>query len=139
MTSILIIFPVAMRCNARNKDDLPVFRVQHHHAHIAACMADNGLDGSHPVIGLAFDGTGYGDDGAIWGGEFLVADYSGYQRPYHLDYFPLPGGDAAIKRPARTALALLWRWGWIGMTAWLLFRICVLRNARRCASSWSAA
>ena len=74
-------------------------------------MADNGLDGSHPVIGLAFDGTGYGDDGAIWGGEFLVADYAGYQRSFHLDYFPLPGGDAAIKRPARTALALLWQLG----------------------------
>ena len=69
------------------------------------------MDGSHPVIGLAFDGTGYGDDGAIWGGEFLVADYAGYQRFFHLDYFPLPGGDAAIKRPARTALALLWKLG----------------------------
>ncbi|MGB8213300.1 MAG: carbamoyltransferase HypF [Anaerolineales bacterium] len=93
------------------QNDLPIFRVQHHHAHIAACMADNKLDGSHPVIGLAFDGTGYGDDGAIWGGEILVADYVGYQRPYHLAYFPLPGGDAAIKRPARTALALLWSLG----------------------------
>jgi hydrogenase maturation protein HypF len=93
------------------KDNLPILRVQHHHAHIAACMADNGLDGSHPVIGLAFDGTGYGDDGAIWGGEFLVADYAGYKRPYHLDYFPLAGGDSAIKRPARTALALLWKLG----------------------------
>ena len=93
------------------QNDLPIFRVQHHHAHIAACMADNGLDGSHPVIGLAFDGTGYGDDGAIWGGEFLVADYAGYQRPYHLAYFPLPGGDASIIRPARTALALLWSLG----------------------------
>ena len=92
-------------------DNLPLFRVQHHHAHIAACMADNGMDGSHPVIGLAFDGTGYGDDGAIWGGEFLVADYAGYQRFFRLDYFPLPGGDAAIKRPARTALALLWKLG----------------------------
>ncbi|MGA2490380.1 MAG: carbamoyltransferase HypF [Anaerolineales bacterium] len=93
------------------QDDLPLYHVQHHHAHIAACMADNGLEGSHPVIGLAFDGTGYGQDGAIWGGEFLVADYAGYQRPYHLAYFPLPGGDAAIKRPARTALALLWSLG----------------------------
>jgi hydrogenase maturation protein HypF len=93
------------------QNDLPIFRVQHHHAHIAACMADNGLDGSHPVIGLAFDGTGYGDDKAIWGGEILIADYAGYQRPYHLAYFPLPGGDAAIKRPARTALALLWSQG----------------------------
>ena len=90
------------------QNNLPLFRVQHHHAHIAACMADNGLDGSQPVIGLAFDGTGYGEDGAIWGGEFLLADYAGYQRLYHFDYFPLPGGDVAIKRPARTALALLW-------------------------------
>ncbi len=90
---------------------LPLFRVQHHHAHIAACMVDNGLNGNHPVIGLAFDGTGYGEDGAIWGGEFLVADYSEFQRPFHFGYFPLPGGDAAIKRPARTALALLWSLG----------------------------
>ncbi len=90
---------------------LPIFRIQHHHAHIAACMADNGLDGSQPVIGLAFDGTGLGEDGAIWGGEFLIANYAGYQRPYHLEYFPLPGGDSAIKRPARTALALLWQLG----------------------------
>jgi hydrogenase maturation protein HypF len=90
---------------------LPAFGVQHHHAHVAACMADNGLDGSHPVIGLAFDGTGYGMDGAIWGGEFLVADYKDYQRLFHLAYFPLPGGDSAIKRPARTALALLWSLG----------------------------
>ncbi len=93
------------------QNNLPIFRIQHHHAHIAACMADNGLDGSHQVIGLAFDGTGFGEDGAIWGGEFLVADYGEYQRPYHLAYFPLPGGDAAIKRPARTALALLWSLG----------------------------
>jgi hydrogenase maturation protein HypF len=93
------------------QDETPLFRVQHHHAHVTACMADNGLDGSHPVIGLAFDGTGFGDDGAIWGGEFLVADYTNFQRHYHFAYFPLPGGDAAIKRPARTALALLWSLG----------------------------
>ncbi len=92
------------------QDGLPLIRVQHHHAHIAACMADNELP-NQKVIGLAFDGTGYGDDGAIWGGEFLVADYGTYQRSIHLDYFPLPGGDAAIKRPARTALALLWHLG----------------------------
>lgn len=89
-------------------ENLPVVGVQHHHAHIASCMADHGLDGSRPLIGIAFDGTGYGVDGAIWGGEFLVADYQDFQRPYHLAYFPLPGGDAAIKRPSRTALALLW-------------------------------
>jgi hydrogenase maturation protein HypF len=93
------------------RENLPAFRIQHHHAHIAAGMADNGMDGSHPVIGVAFDGTGYGEDGAIWGGEFMVADYTGYERKIHLNYFPLPGGDAAIKRPARTALALLWSLG----------------------------
>lgn len=91
--------------------NLPAIAVQHHHAHIAACMADNRLDGRAPVIGLSFDGTGYGTDGAIWGGEFLLADYAGFERKYHLEYFPLPGGDAAIKRPARTALALLWSLG----------------------------
>ena len=93
------------------RENLPTFNIQHHHAHIAACMAEHGLDGSRPVIGLAFDGTGYGDDGAIWGGEVLVADYKGYQRVGQLEYFPLPGGDAAIKKPARTALALLWSLG----------------------------
>jgi hydrogenase maturation protein HypF len=93
------------------RENLPVIAVQHHHAHIAACMADNGLDGSRPVIGLSFDGTGYGEDGAIWGGEFLVADYRSFTRPVHLPYFPLPGGDQAIRRPARIALALLWSLG----------------------------
>jgi hydrogenase maturation protein HypF len=93
------------------QEDMPAFGVQHHHAHIAACMADNGLTGESPVIGVAFDGTGYGEDAAIWGGEFLVADYASYQRVVHLAYFPLPGGDAAIRRPARTALALLWKLG----------------------------
>jgi hydrogenase maturation protein HypF len=93
------------------REGIPTVAVQHHHAHIAACMAEHGLDGSRPVIGLSFDGTGYGDDGAIWGGEFLVADYETYKRMFHLEYFPLPGGDAAIKKPARTALALLWSLG----------------------------
>ncbi|MDI6769455.1 MAG: carbamoyltransferase HypF [Anaerolineales bacterium] len=92
-------------------ENLPTFAVQHHHAHVAACMAEHGLRGESPVIGVAFDGTGYGEDGAIWGGEFLIADYASYQRLYHLAYFPLPGGDAAIRRPARTALALLWQLG----------------------------
>lgn len=87
------------------RENIPTFAVQHHHAHIAACMAEHGL--VEPVIGVSFDGTGYGEDGAIWGGEFLVADYKNYQRAAHLEYFPLPGGDAAIKKPARTALALL--------------------------------
>lgn len=93
------------------RENIPTIGVQHHHAHIAACMAEHGLDGSRPVIGVSFDGTGYGEDGAIWGGEFLIADYKSYQRAFHLEYFPLPGGDASIKKPARTALALLWSLG----------------------------
>ena len=77
--------------------------VQHHHAHIVSCMVDNGIEA--PVIGVALDGTGYGSDGQIWGGEFVVADYKGFQRMGHLEYLPLPGGDAAIRRPYRTAIA----------------------------------
>jgi len=79
--------------------------VQHHHAHIASCLADNGLES--PVIGVAFDGTGMGADGNIWGGEFLVADYHSYKRVGHLEYLPLPGGAAAIKRPRRTAIGYI--------------------------------
>jgi hydrogenase maturation protein HypF len=79
--------------------------VQHHHAHIASCMADNGLDS--PVIGVAFDGTGMGADGNIWGGEFLVANYHSFNRAGHLQYLPLPGGAAAIKRPCRTAIGYI--------------------------------
>ena len=90
---------------------LPIVYIQHHHAHIAACMADNNLSGNRPVIGVSFDGTGYGDDSAIWGGEFLLADYAGYQRFAHLKYSPLPGGDTAIRKPARIALAQLWQAG----------------------------
>jgi hydrogenase maturation protein HypF len=78
--------------------------VQHHHAHAAACMADNGLSGKEPVTALAFDGTGYGPDGAIWGAEVLVADFRQSERLIHLEYLPLPGGDAAIRRPWRIAL-----------------------------------
>ncbi len=90
---------------------LKAIGVQHHHAHIAACMVENGLRGDRPVIGVAFDGTGYGDDGAIWGGEFLLADYARYQRLFHLDYVPMPGADKAVREPWRLALTWLARIG----------------------------
>jgi hydrogenase maturation protein HypF len=86
-----------------------LLKVQHHHAHIAAVMAEHCLPNGMPVIGFSFDGTGYGTDGAIWGGEVLVADYCHFDRIAHLNYFPLPGGDAAIRHPYRTALAVLGR------------------------------
>jgi hydrogenase maturation protein HypF len=79
--------------------------VQHHHAHIASCMAENHLQGK--VIGVAFDGTGFGTDGKIWGGEFLVADLETFERRAHLRYLPLPGGDAAVRQPWRMALSYL--------------------------------
>ena len=79
--------------------------VQHHHAHIASCMAEHGLEG--PVIGVALDGLGYGGDGTIWGGEFLVARLSGYERRAHLRSVPLAGGDRAIREPWRMAVSYL--------------------------------
>ena len=92
----------------RNAGGRPVRTVQHHHAHIASVMAEHGLDGSRPVLGFAFDGTGYGPDNAVWGGEVLLADYKGYRRLAHLKYVPLPGGDVSVLRPYRMALAHLW-------------------------------
>ncbi len=80
--------------------------VQHHHAHIASCLVENRVKG--PVIGVAFDGTGYGTDGTIWGGEFLLADYHRCQRVGHLEYVPLLGGVAAINKPYRMALSYLY-------------------------------
>ncbi|MDP8970209.1 MAG: carbamoyltransferase HypF [Actinomycetota bacterium] len=79
--------------------------VQHHHAHVASCLADNGQTG--PVIGVAFDGLGFGSDGTLWGGEFLRADLAGFERLAHLETVPMPGGAAAIRQPWRMAAAYL--------------------------------
>jgi hydrogenase maturation protein HypF len=85
--------------------NLPLIAVQHHHAHIAACMAEHALLG--PVIGLALDGTGYGTDGKIWGGEVLIGRLDSFERFAHLDYVPMPGGEAAIHEPYRMAIGHL--------------------------------
>ncbi|QUJ66592.1 carbamoyltransferase HypF [Photobacterium sp. GJ3] len=86
---------------------IPVITVQHHHAHMASCMAENQLD--TPVIGAIFDGTGYGTDGTIWGGEFFLGDYHAFERKGHLMPFSLIGGDKAVKEPKRVAIALLYQ------------------------------
>jgi len=88
-----------------SEHDVPLVGVQHHHAHIASVMAENGV--TAPVIGLALDGTGYGTDQAIWGCEFMVADRADFERAGHLAYVPLPGGDAAVRHPYRVALSHL--------------------------------
>jgi hydrogenase maturation protein HypF len=90
---------------ARELEDVELVGVQHHHAHIASCLADNGEPG--PVLGVAFDGTGYGTDGTIWGGEFLLADLHGFERLGHLAPVPMPGGAAAIRQPWRMTAAYL--------------------------------
>jgi hydrogenase maturation protein HypF len=88
------------------ESDIPVkIPVQHHHAHIVSCMTEYGLD--REVIGVAFDGTGYGSDGNIWGGEFIIATPADFRRFAHIAYFPLPGGETAIREPFRTGAALL--------------------------------
>ena len=86
-------------------EGIRLLTAQHHHAHLASCMAENGLCG--PVIGVIFDGTGYGADGTIWGGEFLIGDYSGFQRAGHFRYVGMPGGEQAIHEPWRMACAHL--------------------------------
>jgi len=91
---------------AEEQDELPTLAVQHHHAHVVSCMAEHGLKGK--VLGLALDGTGYGEDGTVWGGEILLADEKLYERVAHFEYVPMPGGSKAIKEPWRMAVAYLW-------------------------------
>ncbi len=90
---------------ARSLEGVERIAVQHHHAHVASCLADNGVD--RRVIGVAWDGTGHGADGHVWGGEFLVADLAGFERAGHFELVPLPGGDAAIREPWRMAAVFL--------------------------------
>jgi hydrogenase maturation protein HypF len=87
------------------KRGIKVVKVQHHHAHIVSCMAENNV--KERVIGVAYDGTGYGDDGNIWGGEFLLCDFKKYSRIGHLKYYALPGGDKAVAQPWRMAYSYL--------------------------------
>ncbi len=89
------------------EQSIPLLGAQHHHAHLASCMADNNLE--EPVIGIIMDGTGYGTDGTIWGGEFLIGDASGFERKAHLEPMPLPGGEAAIKSPWRIGISYLYQ------------------------------
>jgi hydrogenase maturation protein HypF len=87
------------------KAQIQLFGIQHHYAHIGSVMAEHGLAG--PIIGVAFDGTGYGTDGNLWGGEFLIADVNGVERAGQFKYIPLPGGEAAIREPWKTAVSCL--------------------------------
>jgi hydrogenase maturation protein HypF len=89
-----------------SRSDLPLTRVQHHHAHVVSCMAEHGMEGR--VLGVAWDGTGYGPDGTIWGGEFLLSTRRTFERAGHFLTFPLPGGEKAVREPRRTALGLLY-------------------------------
>ena len=106
---------------------LPLLKEQHHHAHMAACMAENGLDGD--LIGVIFDGTGLGDDGTVWGGEFLVGGYADLQRAGHLKQVRLPGGDLAAREPWRMLLA--WLWEPLGEAVWHLPGMPALAAAER--------
>ena len=93
--------------NLSREQNIPLFKVQHHHAHLASCLVDNDYREAAPVIGLIFDGTGYGTDGVIWGGEVLLGGYNAVDRVYHLSEIALPGGDSAIRNPAKIALSYL--------------------------------
>lgn len=86
------------------RNGIPLLKIQHHYAHILSCMAENGIEGK--VLGIAWDGTGYGEDGTLWGGEFLVCDYEGYERAFYFRPFRLIGGEKAVKEPRRVALSI---------------------------------
>jgi len=116
LSRILEIAPTAVACDLHPdylssvhaaETGLPLITVQHHHAHLASCMAENGLEGE--VIGIIFDGTGYGSDGTIWGAEFLVGGYERFRRAGHFRTVPLPGGDLAVRQPWRMAMAYLYQ------------------------------
>ena len=92
---------------AREQKEIPTMAVQHHHAHIVSCLAENRVKG--PVIGLALDGMGLGSDGKLWGGEILLADLTSFKRVAHLDYVPQPGGDRAVRSPWKMALSYLYK------------------------------
>jgi hydrogenase maturation protein HypF len=116
MQRILAVRPEIIACDmhpdylstrwADEQRGIPKLRVQHHHAHIVSCMAEHGLEGA--VIGLSCDGTGYGPDGSVWGGEVLIADAHGFERAAHLSGVPMPGGAAAIREPWRMAISYLY-------------------------------
>jgi hydrogenase maturation protein HypF len=90
---------------ALRQEDIQKFGIQHHHAHVASVMAERGM--KEKVIGVSFDGTGYGTDGRLWGGEFLIADLKGFKRAGHLKYIPLPGGEVAVREPWRITVSLI--------------------------------
>ena len=115
LSRLLEIAPEAVACDLHpdylstryaERLGLPLVAVQHHHAHLASCMAENGLDGE--VIGVILDGTGYGPDGNVWGGEFLLGGYDRFSRRAHFGYLRLPGGDAAVREPYRMAISALY-------------------------------
>jgi hydrogenase maturation protein HypF len=97
--------PDYLSTNFAQELNIPLVQVQHHHAHIASCMAEHKLD--EKVIGISFDGTGYGTDGQIWGGEFFICDLNDFERISHFEYIPQPGGDIVTKQPWRMALSYL--------------------------------
>ena len=130
VSRILEIRPEVIACDLRPdylstkwalaQKDVRLVGVQHHHAHIASCMAENRVEGR--VIGLALDGTGYGTDGNVWGGEAVLADYGSFERAAHFAYVLMPGGVAAIHDPLRMAVSSK-LCQWIGCISSLVLRI----------------